>query len=97
MEGTLAVQVKRIEDVLSLGQELQVKVMGHDARGNLQISHKALSALFDDAEGDRAGDDKADDSPSAKRPYQAVNARFRQSERGSRDFRQQKSRITQST
>ncbi|DBB10117.1 hypothetical protein WJX82_000225 [Trebouxia sp. C0006] len=90
-------RVKRIEDVLSLGQELQVKVMGHDARGNLQISHKALSALFDDAEGDRAGDDKADDSPSAKRPYQAVNARFRQSERGSRDFRQQKPRIAQSS
>ena len=90
-------QVKRIEDVLSLGQELQVKVMGHDARGNLQISHKALSALFDDAEGDRADDDKADDSPPAKRPYQAVNARFRQSERGSRDFRQQKSRLTQSS
>ncbi len=97
MEGILAVQVKRIEDVLSLGQELQVKVMGHDARGNLQISHKALSAPFEDAEGDRAGDDKADDSPPAKRPYQAVNARFRQSERGSRDFRQQKPRITQSS
>ena len=35
-------QVNTIHDALSLGQELQVKVMGHDARGNLQISHKAL-------------------------------------------------------
>ena len=97
MAGILAVQVKRIEDVLALGQELQVKVMGHDARGNLQISHKALSALPDDAEGDRPDDNKAADGPPAKRPYQAVNARFRQSERGSRDFRQQKPRITQSS
>ena len=38
----VTVQVSSIHDAVSLGRELKVKVMGHDARGNLQISHKAL-------------------------------------------------------
>lgn len=92
-----AVQVRSTEDVLSLGQELPVKVMGHDSRGHLQISHKALLPPPDKAEGDGAADNTSDDSSApAKRPYQAVNARFRQSDRGSRDFRQQKARVPQS-
>ena len=37
-------QVRSIDDVLSMGQQLQVKVMGHDAKGQLQVSHKALTA-----------------------------------------------------
>lgn len=37
-------QVRSITDVLSLGQQIQVKVMGHDAKGQLQVSHKALTA-----------------------------------------------------
>ena len=36
-------QVRSIEDVLSMGQQIQVKIMGHD-KGQLQVSHKALTA-----------------------------------------------------
>jgi len=87
----VAVQVKSIEDVLSLGQELQVKVMGHDQRGNLQISHKALTATPERADAEPPAEDSA---PS--KPYQATNARFRQPDRA-RDQRQQQRRVPQSS
>ena len=54
-------QVRSIDDVLSLGQQLQVKLMGHDAKGKLQVSHKALTAS-------PAGPDE-DLSPADRLPF----------------------------
>lgn len=45
-------QVRSIDDVLSVGQKLQVKVMGHDGKGQLQVSHKALTAAPTGPDGD---------------------------------------------
>lgn len=83
-------QVNTIHDALSLGQELQVKVMGHDQRGNLQISHKALTE-----EPEAAGPNDYQGSGAAQKPYQATNARFQQSggRRNPRDPDVQKPRV----
>lgn len=83
-----------IHDALSLGQELQVKVMGHDQRGNLQISHKAL---MEEPEAVEAGPNSYSGSAESQKPYQATNARFQQSagRRSQREQVVQKPRIPQ--
>ena len=83
-------QVNSIHDALSLGQELQVKVMGHDQRGNLQISAKALTEQPEAAE----APDSYSRSGDSQKPYQATNARFQQSagRRNQRDQAVQKPR-----
>ena len=90
-----ALQVNTIHDALSLGQELQVKVMGHDQRGNLQISHKALTEQPEVAQA--ADSDAYSGSGASQKPYQATNARFQQSggRRNQRDHGVQKPRIPQ--
>lgn len=47
-----AEQVRSIDDVLSIGQQIQVRIMGHDAKGQLQVSHKALTASPVSPDGD---------------------------------------------
>lgn len=80
------VQVNSIHDALSLGQELQVKVMGHDQRGNLQISHKALMEEPEAVEA--TGPNSYSGSGDSQKPYQATNVRFQQSA-GRRSQREQ--------
>ncbi|KAL3159491.1 hypothetical protein ABBQ38_009910 [Trebouxia sp. C0009 RCD-2024] len=82
-------RVNTIHDALSLGQELQVKVTGHDQRGNLQISHKALTEPEAVESYDYQG------SGASQKPYQATNARFQQSggKRNQRDQGVQKARM----
>ena len=84
-------QVTSIHDALSLGQELQVKVMGHDQRGNLQISAKALTEELETAEAPKSYSGVGD----SQKPYQATNARYQQSagRRSQRDQAVQKPRI----
>ena len=79
-------QVTTISDALLLGQQLQVKVMGYDQRGNLQISHKALTDPRGAA--DQADSDENSESGSPQRPVQATNARFQHSG-GKRNQREQ--------
>ena len=37
-------RIRAVEDVLSVGQELEVLCMGRDAKGNVKLSRKALLA-----------------------------------------------------
>ena len=52
-----------------------MKVMGHDQRGNLQISAKALTEQPETAE----TPNRYSGSGDSQKPYQATNARFQQS------------------
>ena len=89
-------QVNTINDALSLGQQLQVKVMGYDQRGNLQISHKTLTDPQRDAEQPDSDGHSEPDAP--QRPYQAVNTRFQHSggKRNQQEQGPQRPRVPQS-
>ena len=86
-------QVNTIHDALSLGQQLQVKVMGHDQKGNLQISHKALTDPKQLA--GQAEDDDQLRSGALQRPSQAVNTRFQHSGSRQREQGSHKPRMPQ--
>lgn len=78
---SMYVQVRSIDDVLSMGQQIQVKLMGHDAKGKLQVSHKALTAS-------PAGPDE-DLPPSDRQPF------ARQPADGQNRYQRPKPRIPQ--